>query len=597
MKKFSILALLLTGIITSGIAQRPQSNSRPMPSHSGQTVTRSAAPQRTAPQATVRTSSTPSRSYSAPSSGSVNRAPVSASRPTQSYQGGGGNTRPATVNQAPPRNTGSQFNSTPTQSRPTYSGGQTSGNTSPNYAQPRNQGYSNQTQTPPTRTGYNTAPTRTNSSTFNGNSYSGPTQTSPRGNNNNQTISGGNYAGPGQTTPRNNPSQSYSTTPRTTTTTQGTPRGTTGNSFNTTPRSDYGYTQPRGTTNGTITTAPRGNALTDGSGGSTTPTRGGNNGTVSNNNGGTRGGTMVICVNMNQATGLGTTMVIDESQWPHYQAMGASPTPCRNLPAGNVVAGGSQNTGVRPPVSASGGSGGGHIAGHQTATGQSGTVIDHGSGNPGVTVHNGSGNVAPGSIADNHGHGNGGYNTGGNNGGNNGGGYGHGHNGGYVTGNAGCSSHGWTGGYVSTGGYYNNGYGGSCPSGGWMTSYGYYNTVSYNYCPQVFYGYGCPAPSNGWIYYRDYSRDCNSCNQYYYVPCRQLVWERGNRRVRIEHSDCGTFHWKIIERRVWNPGYWAMGGAYGRTWVSAGWSWRVIREYQVYHGPNCEICYGNWWYF
>lgn len=208
-----------------------------------------------------------------------------------------------------------------------------------------------------------------------------------------------------------------------------------------------------------------------------------------------------------------------------------------------------------------------------------------------------------------------GGNTGSNGGGNGGGSYGNGggtvgYNGGTVSGGTGYNGGGGVG-YNSGNAGFNNTYCGY-NGGGWTST-----TVSGGYCPPnqiatsnvVFYNSGnswncTPTYYNyGYNYYRNYSMVgfsyrgiCNGvsyelvypdlepgCNFVAFYPYR-------NKRVSILESACGTFHWRVVERRSWVPGahVWYNGS---RRWSDGFYTWRVVRQTPVYDYWDCVSCY------
>lgn len=56
---------------------------------------------------------------------------------------------------------------------------------------------------------------------------------------------------------------------------------------------------------------------------------------------------------------------------------------------------------------------------------------------------------------------------------------------------------------------------------------------------------------------------------------------RNDRRIVILRSICGTFWWRITERRTWIPGgYTWIDGYY--QWVPGYYTWRVTRQQRIY---------------
>ena len=275
-----------------------------------------------------------------------------------------------------------------------------------------------------------------------------------------------------------------------------------------------------------------------------------NAGTLSASSGtsnpGSASGNVSICLN-------GQAMSVPASQLNNYLSSGASVGPC-NTTASTGGNGGSYGNGG---VGSNGGQNGGHQGGSY--------------GNGGVG-HNG------GHQGGSYGNGGVGYNSGGNVGYNNGGNVGF--NGAVVSG-ANCPPN-YYGNTISTTNvtFYSGGSRWDCTPTYYCYGNNYYNSYTSGY---GFGGYAYTGVCNGVSYQLMYPDLDPGCNFVAFYPYR-------NRRVSILESPCGTFHWRVVERRTWIPGayYWDRGC---RRWQGGYWDWRMVRKTRVYDYWDCISCY------
>lgn len=93
----------------------------------------------------------------------------------------------------------------------------------------------------------------------------------------------------------------------------------------------------------------------------------------------------------------------------------------------------------------------------------------------------------------------------------------------------------------------------------------------------------CPIPFGGFFFYRDYTRECPGFEVYYH-RYRNFTRTYGNYRVRIIHEGTGAYHTRIEYERV----------RVRSGWWSSRWQWVEIGREILYHGPDCGVCYGDW---
>jgi hypothetical protein len=185
---------------------------------------------------------------------------------------------------------------------------------------------------------------------------------------------------------------------------------------------------------------------------------------------------------------------------------------------------------------------------------------------------------------------------------NGGGGHGHGHgnNGG---GGIGHNS-GWGTVNNNTHTFYNGGGCGHVASGGicgsctgnnvWVNTGWTQQTCNsyYSYGFYDYYGYFGGNVNNGFCYTGIWGGINFTLVYPWLDPGCQVVniVPRRNRRVVILQSDCGTFWWRVVERRTWVPGYYAWINGCNR-WVDGYWSWRVVNRRQIWDYDYCMECY------
>ena len=240
----------------------------------------------------------------------------------------------------------------------------------------------------------------------------------------------------------------------------------------------------------------------------------------------------------------GSSVTVPANQVNSYLGSGGSIGPCGG-------SGGGGNTGTI--------GGGSYGQGGGTVGYNGGTVSGGGVGYVGGSGYNGGGGIGINSA-----------NTGWNNG------------------YCGYNGGGWTSTTVS---------GGYCPPNQIATT----NVVFYNggtswNCSPTYYNYGNSYWNNYWSVGFNWSGICNGvsyqlaypdldpgCNFVAFYPYR-------NKRVTILESACGTFNWRVVERRTWVPGayYWFNGC---RRWEPGYYTWRVVRQTRVYDYWDCVSCY------
>ncbi len=135
-------------------------------------------------------------------------------------------------------------------------------------------------------------------------------------------------------------------------------------------------------------------------------------------------------------------------------------------------------------------------------------------------------------------------------------------------------------------------YGNTCgaPTGYW------YGGINNYYCGSYSCAGSCGANS-GWVlsisfpvafaqfyFYLDYTRSCEGL-EYYYHRYRNFTRNYGDYKVEIIHEPTGSFHWRNEYQKVALSNCWGCRTTY---------SWQLVSREQIWHGPDCGLCYGDW---